>query len=117
MRVSVSGVIAPFADMSHVFDQRLPVFIAVVIGLSFVLLLVVFRSVLVPLKAAEMNLLSIGAACGVAVAVFQRGWASAVLGVDRPIDHLGHDRPAVHPRHVAANGHPARRGTPYSAPR
>jgi RND superfamily putative drug exporter len=84
VRVSVSGVTALFADMASLFDQRLPLFIAVVISLSFVLLMAVFRSVLVPLKAAVMNLLSIGAAYGVVVAVFQWGWGADIIGVDRP---------------------------------
>ena len=51
------------------------------IGLSFLLLMVVFRSILVPLKAAVMNVLSIGAAYGVIVAVFQRGWGASLFGV------------------------------------
>ena len=59
-------------------------FILAVVALSFLLLMVVFRSVLVPLKAAIMNLLSIGAAYGVIVAVFQWGWGK---GLDRPRRH------------------------------
>ncbi len=51
--------------------------------LSFLLLMVVFRSLLVPLKAVIMNLLSIGAAYGVVVAVFQWGWGAALLGIER----------------------------------
>ncbi|MDY7106038.1 MAG: MMPL family transporter [Actinomycetota bacterium] len=82
--VSVSGVTALFADMSELLGRRLPVFIAAVIGVSFLLLMAVFRSVLVPLKAAIMNLLSIGAAYGVVVAVFQWGWGASLIGVDRP---------------------------------
>lgn len=82
--VSVSGVTALFADMADLINRRLPVFIMTVIGLSFLLLMVVFRSVLVPLKAALLNLLSIGAAYGVVVAVFQWGWGSGLIGVDRP---------------------------------
>jgi RND superfamily putative drug exporter len=84
VRVSVTGVTALFADMASLFDRRLPLFIAVVISLSFVLLMAVFRSLLVPLKAAIMNLLSIGAAYGVVVAVFQWGWGADIIGVDRP---------------------------------
>ena len=84
VQVSVSGVTALFADMADLFDRRLPVFIATVIGLSFALLMVVFRSVLVPVKAAAVNLLSIGAAYGVVVAVFQWGWGAGVIGIDRP---------------------------------
>jgi len=84
VQVSVSGVTALFADMADLFGRRLPVFIGVVIALSFLLLMAVFRSVLVPLKAAVMNLLSIAAAYGVVVAVFQWGWGASLIGVDRP---------------------------------
>jgi RND superfamily putative drug exporter len=77
----VTGATAFEADLSDRLSERLPVFIAAVIGLSFVLLMVVFRSVLVPLKAAVMNLLSIGAAYGVVVAVFQWGWAKDLVGL------------------------------------
>jgi hypothetical protein len=84
VEVSVSGVTALFADMAELFNRRLPVFIATVIGLSFLLLLMVFRSVLVPIKAALLNLLSIGAAYGVVVAVFQWGWGADLIGIDRP---------------------------------
>jgi len=84
VEVSVSGVTALFADMAELFNRRLPVFIATVIGLSFLLLMMVFRSVLVPIKAALLNLLSIGAAYGVVVAVFQWGWGAGLIGIDRP---------------------------------
>ena len=82
--VAVSGVTALFADMADLLGRRLPVFIGVVIGLSFLLLMAVFRSVLVPVKAAVLNLLSISAAYGVVVVVFQWGWGSGLIGVDRP---------------------------------
>ena len=78
----VTGQTAAFIDISERLASRLPLFIFAVVGLSFLLLMVVFRSVLVPLKAAIMNLLSIGAAYGVVVAVFQWGWGSSALGVD-----------------------------------
>ena len=66
---------------------RLPIFLGAVIFLSFLLLMAVFRSVLVPVKAAIMNLLSIGASYGVLVAVFQWGWFSNVIGVEKgPIE-------------------------------
>jgi RND superfamily putative drug exporter len=68
-------------DFSNYLTARLPLFFLVVLGLSFLLLMTVFRSVLVPLKAVLMNLLSIGAAYGVAVAVFQWGWLSDITGV------------------------------------
>ena len=60
-------------------------FIAAVVLLSFLLLMIVFRSVLVPLKAAIMNLLSIGAAYGVIVAMFQWGWGKELLGLEATI--------------------------------
>jgi putative drug exporter of the RND superfamily len=83
MRVSVGGVTAIFEDLGVTLTERLPIFIAVVLGLSFLLLTVVFRSVVIPLKAVAMNVLSIGAAYGVIVAVFQWGWAAGVIGIDR----------------------------------
>src|SRR3954465_13001330 len=75
-------------DISNRISERLPIFIGAVVALSFILLMVVFRSVLVPLKAAIMNLLSIGAAYGVIVAIFQWGWLGGVIGIGRegPID-------------------------------
>jgi len=69
-------------DFAHKIAQRLPILIGVVILLSFLLLMMVFRSLLVPVKAAVMNLLSIGAAYGVMVAVFQWGWGARLIGVD-----------------------------------
>ena len=81
--VNIGGVTAMYSDLTTVLTRRLPIFMAVVIGLSFLLLLVVFRSILVPIKAAIMNLLSIGASYGVIVAVFQWGWLGELIGVDR----------------------------------
>jgi putative drug exporter of the RND superfamily len=80
----VGGETAGGVDASAYLAGRLPWVVAVVIGLGFVLLTVAFRSILVPLKAAGMNVLSIGAAYGVIVAVYQWGWLSAVFGVSRP---------------------------------
>jgi RND superfamily putative drug exporter len=80
----VGGETAAGVDASGYLASRLPWVVAVVIGLGFILLMVAFRSVLVPLKAAVMNVLSIGAAYGVIVAVYQWGWLSAVFGVSRP---------------------------------
>ncbi|HEY0399276.1 MAG TPA: MMPL family transporter, partial [Acidimicrobiia bacterium] len=77
----VGGQTASGIDFSGMVGQRLPIFIGAVLLLSFLLLLMVFRSVLVPLKAVLMNLLSIGAAYGVMVAVFQWGWLGSVVGV------------------------------------
>ena len=80
--VAVTGTVAVGVDFSEYLAERLPVFFAAVLTLSFLLLMVVFRSLLVPLKAVVMNLLSIGAAYGVVVAAFQWGWAGPVLGID-----------------------------------
>jgi RND superfamily putative drug exporter len=68
-------------DVTKKLSSRLPLFFGAVIALSFLLLMAVFRSVLVPLKAAIMNLLSIGAAFGVLVAVFEWGWGASLIGV------------------------------------
>ena len=69
--VAVSGAVAATVDFSEYLTARLPLFIGVVLGLSFLLLMLVFRSLPVPLKAVVMNLLSIGAAYGVVTAIFQ----------------------------------------------
>jgi putative drug exporter of the RND superfamily len=81
-RVFVGGLTASVIDFSDVNGERLPILIAVVLAVSFLLLVVVFRSIVVPLKAAVMNLLSIGAAYGVIVAIFQWGWGKDLLGVE-----------------------------------
>jgi RND superfamily putative drug exporter len=78
----VTGGTALTVDVSQRLQDRTPVFLLVVIGLSFVLLTLVFRSVLVPLKAAVLNLLSIGAAYGIVVAIFQWGWAAGLIGIE-----------------------------------
>lgn len=83
INVYVGGVTALFADMGDQLGERLPLFIGAVMALSFILLMIVFRSLLVPLKAAVMNLLSISAAYGVVVAVFQWGWGKDLIGIDR----------------------------------
>jgi RND superfamily putative drug exporter len=79
--VYVGGATAGQADFAHVLASKLPLFIGVVIALSALLLMVVFRSFMIPLQAAVMNLLSIGAALGVVQAVFERGWLSGLFGV------------------------------------
>lgn len=78
----VGGPTAGFIDQSDKISDRLPWFIGAVVVVSFLLLTVVFRSILVPLKAALLNLLSIGAAYGVVVAVFQWGWGRSLIGLD-----------------------------------
>ncbi len=78
----VGGATATFIDLGDKTGERTPLFFAIVVGLSFLLLAAVFRSVVIALKAALMNLLSIGAAYGVIVAVFQWGWGASLLGVE-----------------------------------
>ena len=80
--VAVAGGVAIGVDFTEYLAARLPWFFAAVLGLSFLLLMVVFRSLLVPLKAVVMNLLSIGAAYGIVVAVFQWGWAGSLLNIE-----------------------------------
>ena len=82
--VLVGGTTAILTDFTHVLSHKLPLFIGLVVGLSFLLLAVVFRSLVIPLTAAAMNLLSIGAAFGIVVAVFQHGTLGSLFGVNRP---------------------------------
>jgi RND superfamily putative drug exporter len=84
LTVLVGGTTAIFIDFTHVLSQKLPLFIGLVVALSFVLLAVVFRSLVIPLTAAAMNVLSIGAAFGAVVAVFQHGTLGSLFGVSRP---------------------------------
>jgi putative drug exporter of the RND superfamily len=84
VNVDVGGLTAVFVDFAHVLSSKLPLFIGLVVGLSFVLLAIVFRSLVIPLTAAVMNLLSIGAAFGIIVAVFQWGHLGGIFGVNRP---------------------------------
>jgi RND superfamily putative drug exporter len=88
LTVLVGGETAAGIDASSYLSQRLPLVIGAVILVSFVMLMVVLRSVVVPVKAAVMNLLSIGAAYGAIVAVYQWGWLAPVFAVSRtgPID-------------------------------
>ena len=80
--VAVAGGVAIGVDFTDYLSARLPWFFAAVLGVSFLLLMLVFRSVLVPLKAVVMNLLSLSAAYGIVVAVFQWGWGGGLLGID-----------------------------------
>jgi RND superfamily putative drug exporter len=85
LKVYVGGQTAGFKDFSAKVSARLPVFIAVVIGLSVILLMAAFRSVWVPLVSAVFNLLSIGAAYGIITLVFQRGWGASLIGADSDV--------------------------------
>jgi RND superfamily putative drug exporter len=83
LNVLVGGQTAIFDDFSHVLAGKLPLFIGIVVLLSFLLLMVVFRSIAIPLTAAVMNLLSAGAAFGVVTAIFQNGWGASLIGIDK----------------------------------
>ena len=84
LRVYVGGETATNADFAAVIGGKLLIFIAVIIGLSFLLLLLAFRSLLIPAVAAVMNLLAAAASFGVLAAVFQHGWGLHVLNLGQP---------------------------------
>jgi putative drug exporter of the RND superfamily len=86
--IYVYGDTAIQVDFAKVLATKMPLFIAAVVGLSFLLLLIAFRSIVIPLTAAAMNLLAAGASFGVVVAIFQFGWGSEMLGIGKggPID-------------------------------
>jgi RND superfamily putative drug exporter len=81
----VGGQTAGYIDLANQIANKLPLMILVVVGLSFLVLLMAFRSILVPIKAAAMNLISVAASYGVVTAVFQLGWGSSLIGLDHPI--------------------------------
>jgi RND superfamily putative drug exporter len=81
----VGGQTAGYIDLANQISNKLPLMIAVVVGLSFLVLLMAFRSILVPIKAAAMNLISVAASYGVVTAVFQLGWGSSLIGLDHSI--------------------------------
>jgi RND superfamily putative drug exporter len=89
LEVKVTGTAAANIDFTDFLARRIPVFFGAVLALSFLLLMVVFRSVLVPLKAVVMNVLSIGATYGVLVLIFQWGWGAELIGIDKgPIEAI-----------------------------
>ncbi|SHM93852.1 MMPL family transporter [Cryptosporangium aurantiacum] len=81
----ITGLTAVFRDIAALLSDRLWLVVSVVVGLSLVFLLVMFRSVVVPVKAAAMNLLSIAAAYGVVTVVFQWGWGAELLGLPHAV--------------------------------
>ncbi len=81
----LGGLTASFSEMGEQVQSRLPIFIGAVVLMSFLLLTLLFRSILVPLKAAILNLLSIGAAYGVLVMVFQWGWGKSLIGLESTV--------------------------------
>jgi RND superfamily putative drug exporter len=80
--LNITGGGAANIDVTDYLGRRMPLFFAAVLGMSFLILMAMFRSVLVPLKAVLMNLLSIAATYGVVVAIFQWGWGDALLGIE-----------------------------------
>jgi RND superfamily putative drug exporter len=84
-QIEVTGATAFYIDISERLNDRLPIFIAAVVLLSFVLLTAVFRAPVVAAKAAAMNLLGIAASYGVIVAVFQWGWAKDLIGLEQTV--------------------------------
>lgn len=85
LKVYVGGQTASFQDFSAKVSSRLPLFIAIVIGLSVLLLMAAFRSLWIPLISAVFNLLSVGAAFGVTTLVFQKGWGASVIGAESDV--------------------------------
>ncbi len=88
MQVYVGGSTAIFKDFAGVLTDKLPLFLGVIIALGCLLLMVAFRSILVPLTAAVMNVLAAAASFGVVVAIFQWGWGSSFLnlGGEGPVE-------------------------------
>ena len=86
LTVNVGGTTAANVDLAGEISDRLPLVILVVLALSFLVLTLAFRSLLVPLQAALVNLLCVGAAFGVLTAAFQWGWAIDLLGIDTARD-------------------------------
>lgn len=84
LRAHVGGQTAVFQDFANTLSSKLPLFLAVVVLLGCLLLMIAFRSVVIPLTAAVMNVLAAGAAFGVIVAVFQWGWGSDAIGLGHP---------------------------------
>lgn len=83
IQIFVGGPTATFDAFAAQIQAKIPLFVSVVIGLSMLLLVLAFRSLLVPLVGAVMNLVSVAAAFGIVVAVFQWGWASDLIGLGK----------------------------------
>jgi RND superfamily putative drug exporter len=85
MTADVGGTTAGYVDLADEISSRLVITIGVVVALSFLLLVLAFRSVVIPLTAGLMNLISIGAAFGVVTAVFEKGWGAGIVGLSGPV--------------------------------
>jgi putative drug exporter of the RND superfamily len=81
----VGGTTAGYIDLADRISDKLPSMIAIVVGLSMVVLLLAFRSVVIPIKAAVANLLSVAAAYGIVTAVFQKGWGAGLIGLEHAV--------------------------------
>ena len=85
MTTHVGGTTAGYVDLADEISARLVLTIVVVIGLSFILLMLAFRSIVIPATAGVMNMLSFGAAFGVVTAVFEKGWGASLVGLEEPV--------------------------------
>ncbi len=85
MTATVGGTTAGYIDLADRIGEKLPSMILIVVGLSVIVLLFAFRSVVIPIKAALANLLSVGAAYGVVTLVFQEGWGASLIGLDHSV--------------------------------
>jgi putative drug exporter of the RND superfamily len=85
MTAYVDGETAGYIDLATKISDKLPSVIAIVVGLAFLLLMIAFRSIVVPLTSALMNLLSVAASYGVLTAVFQKGWGAELIGLEGPV--------------------------------
>jgi RND superfamily putative drug exporter len=85
MKAYIGGSTAAYEDLASNISTKLPLQILVVIALSFALLILAFRTVVIPPQAALMNILSIGASYGVLTAIFQYGWLSGLIGLNGPV--------------------------------
>ncbi len=81
----VGGYTAAMSDLSQRVEERLPIFLVAVVAMSYLLLMVLFPSLLVPLQAAVLNLLSVAASYGVLVRVFQWGWAASLIVLESTV--------------------------------
>jgi len=86
--IAVGGYVAGAVDFQRLLLERVPLIVTLILGVTGLMLAVVFRSILVPLKAVVMNTLSVAATFGLIVLVFQRGIGSSVLGLDGPTDAI-----------------------------
>jgi RND superfamily putative drug exporter len=85
VKAFVGGTTAGYIDLADKIGEKLPLIIAIVLALSFLLLMLAFRSIVIPITAGLMNLLSVAAAYGILVAVFEKGWGVELIGLDHSL--------------------------------